>query len=96
MTDNEIINTLEYCADGRDCDDCPYKDTYNCSRQLRLDVVDLINRQKAEIEWLQGKISDFNNKIKEFVESLKNRSAAQGKRYIAVKSINKVAEEQKK
>ena len=39
MTDNEIIKALEYCKD--------------CSANLNVEIIDLINRQKAEIEELK-------------------------------------------
>ena len=38
MTDNEIIKALEYCND--------------CSANLNVEIIDLINRQHAEIERL--------------------------------------------
>jgi hypothetical protein len=44
MTDNEIIKAL------KECEECHY---YNdCEKSTRL-ALDLINRQKAEIEWLR-------------------------------------------
>lgn len=47
MTDNEIIKALEICRNENGiCSDCPYSDDYtNCK-----DVLDIINRPKAEIE----------------------------------------------
>ena len=42
MTDNEIIKALEYCKD--------------CSANLNVEIIDLINRQKAEIENAKAKI----------------------------------------
>lgn len=63
MTDNEIIKALECCtSEGFVCSGCPY-DTleaqgveyteYDCSWYLRADALDLIERQKAEIERLK-------------------------------------------
>ena len=66
MTDNEIIKALECCSTGEtyaDCEKngcplylgitmgCKYIDKEN---QLYSDALDLINRQKAEIETLKG------------------------------------------
>ena len=66
MTDNEIIKALECCSIGEtytDCEKngcplylgitmgCKYIDKEN---QLYSDALDLINRQKAEIEKLKG------------------------------------------
>lgn len=51
MTDNEIIKALECCIND-DCDNCP--DTFgNCEHNAMRNALDLINRQKAEIEELQ-------------------------------------------
>ena len=57
MTDNEIIKALECCTtNGASCKDCPAfvkVDRSNCKKYFR-GALDLINRQKAEIEdWKQ-------------------------------------------
>lgn len=55
MTDNEIVKALECCI-GCDCKHCPYYDgdTDNeaalCKDRLIMDALNLVNRQKAEIE----------------------------------------------
>ena len=53
MTDNEIIKALE-CLEGEMilCKDCSYVNYahFDCKRQAAKDALDLINRQKAEIE----------------------------------------------
>ena len=56
MTDNEIIKALECCKTGDDCKGCPYyaNGRYTCGEHFNEDVLDLINRQKAEIERLQN------------------------------------------
>ena len=48
MKDNEIIKALECCKKD-DCDNCP-NDFGNCYANLAGYALDLINRQKAEIE----------------------------------------------
>ena len=57
MTDNEIIKALECCGEfhnKRDCSKCPYCNIkIACSIKLKNDALDLINRQKAEIERLE-------------------------------------------
>lgn len=55
MTDNEIIRALECCQGNADCANCPYYENnhYQCGNNFNKDVLDLINRQKAEIEALQ-------------------------------------------
>ena len=58
MTDNEIIKALECCikSDSRDdCMKCPLGKLFyqECSRDLMKDALDLINRQKAELDDLK-------------------------------------------
>ena len=61
MTDNEIIKALECCTDEsyENCNECPYStDTLSCERlKLLEDSLELINRQKAEIERLKKEVS---------------------------------------
>lgn len=56
MTDNEIIKALECCSHRNEdlpCDGCPaYNIAQMCMEDLMSDALDLINRQKAEIERL--------------------------------------------
>ena len=68
MTDEQIINGLECCAtdDGDDCSQCPYGDIVyksgngGCVNRCRKNALDLINRQKAEIERLKAKSKQKN------------------------------------
>ena len=61
MTDNEIIKALECCTQQVGCKGCPlvisnemkYHGGYACAEKLRKSSLDLINRQKAEIEKLE-------------------------------------------
>ncbi len=57
MTDNEIIKALECCLKGcnaEGCDDCPlYEKVEDCEIEIPIIALDLINRQKAEIERLK-------------------------------------------
>jgi hypothetical protein len=65
MTDNEIIKALECCIND-DCEDCPFygenaPDVYgNCVQNTKRNALDLINRQKAEIEMMRSYIHDHN------------------------------------
>lgn len=52
MTDKDLIKALE-CCNKDDCDNCPYK--RNC-KNVMCDVLDLINRQQAEIEKLKKEL----------------------------------------
>ena len=90
MTDNEIIKALELCsADECWCDDCPYKNLCTDTDITKF-ALDLINRQKSEIERLEDlnkcyytscqQIAKSNHEIKaeavkEFAERLKETGA---------------------
>ena len=58
MTDNEIIKALECCAacHGSECSDCPCQSMGANCEGVSLEALDLINRQKAEIESDSAKI----------------------------------------
>lgn len=57
MKDNEIIKALECCCtlNGVGCRNCPQYDIHSamCVKNLIRNALDLINRQKSEIERLQ-------------------------------------------
>lgn len=60
MTDNEIIKALECCEYGA-CRDCPIYNDSTCMTRCREDALDLIYRQKAEIE----RLTKENNNLRE-------------------------------
>lgn len=73
MTDNEIIQALECCFKMESCGYCPLygpePDIKECTTTLSGNSLDLINRQKAEIDRLRyilvnfmGEIFDWGNK----------------------------------
>lgn len=73
MTDNEIIKALECCDTREWCTHCPLKDNDRCRDVLSAQSVELINRQKAELERLENrKLKDgeltliSNTSVKEF------------------------------
>lgn len=88
MTDNEIIKTLECCnvlATGSGCKDCPlYNFEGTCSAEMINQTLDLINRQKAEIERLKKLLAEsearemkaakhfYKEGVKDFVKRLKS------------------------
>ena len=57
LTDEEIISSLEVIATTRNCNECKIRnckwETCNCSQITANVALDLINRQKAEIERLK-------------------------------------------
>ena len=64
MTDNEIIQALECLFGCMDCRKCPYSPRYEfplCQQQVAKDTLDLINRQKAEIEQLHEDRNNYQN-----------------------------------
>ena len=67
MTNKDIIKALECCTDEsyENCNECPYSiDTVSCERMKLLeDSLDLINRQKAEIE----EMKEENLILKQFI-----------------------------
>ena len=97
MTDNEIIKALKCCSIDNHigvCKECPFADVCDEDEQaLQKHALDLINRQKAEIERLKdynenlqtantalsNEILEIKSKaIKEFAEELKNCFAISG------------------
>ena len=91
FTDSEIMKALECCKseNGYDCEECPCQSvTYKqgdggCCNAVMGYALDLINRQKAEIEGLQRQLHEGidlsdtalkvvkSEAIKEFAERLK-------------------------
>lgn len=67
MMDTEIIKALECCKNPIPmCDDCPVGSGGMCFDLLKDYAIDLINRQKAEIE----RLTDLINEIAEANEDL--------------------------
>jgi FtsZ-binding cell division protein ZapB len=88
MIDVEIIKALECCKNGQ-CADCPRIYTpyeiFRCKEDLISNALDLINRQKAEIERLREENNQFADigkmyseikaeAIKEYIEKLKSKA----------------------
>ena len=84
MKDNDIIQALKCCTgqNGEDaCVVCPFINTDNCMRNEKL-ALDLINRQKAEIQKLQidnkkltVNMNAFGAGMKRLAKDLKNAKA---------------------
>ena len=71
MTNNEIIKALECCVNEKaDCKGCPYESDgcliENGKNKLLEDTLDLINRQKAEIE----RLKDDKNRLEKMMDNL--------------------------
>ena len=72
MTDNDIIKALQCCADCFGCPaDCPlFEDDRACLLALNKPTLDLINRQKAEIE----RLTDEKENLRCVIEDLSNNT----------------------
>ena len=83
--DNEIIKALEHCkrpAGKHDCENCPYVLSRGmCTTNMLNDTIDLINRQKAEIDELQLKISSCNAEIEKFHKIADRLKSANATKY---------------
>ena len=99
MTDNEIIKALECCInednDLMACgnNDCAFMDyklegDRECHYYMMKSVLDLINRQKAEVERLKNSGIRAN---KEFAERLKNEFHEYRKQYKEVANFDGAA-----
>lgn len=69
MTDEQIINGVKCCAKLiSNCRQCSYRfnedDEFDCEEELGRDTLDLINRQKAEIEELKNRNAFLENEYK--------------------------------
>lgn len=75
MTDEKLMKVLECCAND-DCSNCPTQ-VKQCRQHAMLNALDLINRQKAEIErykenmpYLEQQSLDFCGVLCDFAEEL--------------------------
>lgn len=65
MEDKEIIKALECCTYNitqEKCDECPLY-SWHCTTELAKNALDLINRQKAEIERLKDEVKEKTETI---------------------------------
>lgn len=99
LSDEDIIKALECCIKN-DCDNCPFDSLLNYSDCLK-GFLDLINRQKAEIERLKQKpLYDFykekSEAIKEFAERLKEKATStfyEEHKYVDTEDIDNLVKE---
>ena len=80
FTDEEIIETLERCSKGGGCFRCAmaYMHSANCIRILETECLDLINRQKAEIEQWQEEANSWQTR---FCKEIDNREEIKAEAY---------------
>lgn len=105
MNEQDILTALKICVavpPDTSCSDCPYNNKSDglrsCTDIAVGDALDLINRQKAEIERLKADhIADVDKKVKDFAERAKavcNMDGAYG--YISPLEIDALVEEMTK
>ena len=82
MTDNDIIKALECCLtlSVQVCPECTYYRKEHCSSTLIQDTIDLINRQKADIERLKYNLkavlderADYSEPVQEFIKRFEKK-----------------------
>lgn len=57
MNDADIIKSLKQCAAGGSCRHCPLEEEVGCRQKAIAYALDLIKRQKEEIERMEKEIS---------------------------------------
>lgn len=70
-TDNEIIKALEGCWLKDNCEHCPMKKDNKCKAILRQAALDLINRQREELDIELNIMNRQNNEIWQLKEEIK-------------------------
>lgn len=92
FTDEELISSLEVIATTCNCNECKIRNckwgTCNCSQITANAALDLINRQKAEIERLKG--STIVNNIMES-QRIKRETKAEAYKEFAKFLIDKAS-----
>ena len=101
MTDEQIIKAYEICYINKEdgCESCPLRDEEGfCTdvgeSTLLYDVLDLINRQKAEIERLKGEVANISAKtLKRFEKNIKDVKVTLGQTWEIQNAIKKTLKE---
>ena len=62
MTDGQIIKAFLACNNSL-CESCSYHDIERCEEKLQNDVIDIIMRQRSEIEEKNNEIIEFQKQI---------------------------------
>lgn len=81
MTDNEIIKALECCVNNQYCWLCVLKDREDDCYDILKSALDLINRQKAEIDRLKNELHgkvDYIHEQQEVIDDLKDKYNKKG------------------
>ena len=104
LTDEEIISSLEVIATTGNCEECKIRNckwgTCNCSQITANAALELINRQKDEIERLKEFIVETrrcdkeikSEAVKEFAEKLKEKSFKTIRNYGLTKDVVEICD----
>lgn len=79
LTDEQIVKAIENCNNKFDdsCDNCPYTEIEPCGKAQMTDCLDLIHRQKAEIERLTRELDDTICMNEMYIKKVKQNSKLQ-------------------
>ena len=55
----QVIAALECHADNRDCANCPYTDTQECSTELAKDALSIIEELIEEVKAMEGTANSY-------------------------------------
>lgn len=81
FTDAETVKALECCNTPGSCSECPYyvinevEYDGSCVQNLIMDILPIINRQKAEMERLQAVHADMTESLRLAAEANKDMQA---------------------
>ena len=97
LKDEEIIKALEHCSssDLGECRNCPFYEQCENDEQLVKYALDLINRQKAEIERLKQNLEEAHIDIKEHFTTFQIEQAEELKK-VKSEAMKEFAEKLKK
>lgn len=70
LNDNDIKKALECCGIEETCRECPLKNEVDCLDKLNHSLLDLINRQQAEIERLVAECGNQSTLWRQHFESI--------------------------
>ena len=75
FTQEQIIKALECCGFTEDCSGCPFYSDMGCDENIHANALDLIKRQKAEIERVQLEIESCNSENAELKAEIERLDA---------------------
>lgn len=95
MNDNDIIELMKVCSMASGCKSCRFADSTDCAGEVSAFALDLINRQKAEIEKYEKEHNEKFNKWMVLDEQTRKRYAElyeEAKGVVRAEAIKEFAE----